>query len=330
MKFSKLLILVFSLTILAFYGCIDNSLTNTEPVIKPPTPEDFDVLSEAALASRTQTAQFNAEEGISFTSEKGVRLSIPAGCLSLNGNSASGPAELEYVELFDRSDMLVTNKTTMGLMANEDKKILVSGGAFYINVTQDGNPLGFTCDKIQLVVPGKLTGGIDEDMIMWSGKIDSSGDLTWKKNQTGQDSTGSNGGTVFIKGPYYVTYFGTFGWTNVDRFRKDPRPKTTLQVRPPEGYNIYNSAVYLSYDGEDHALAKLDTYNETTGLFSEHYGQVPIGLEMHIIFVTEQDGQWRYTIKGVTVADNDLYTFTLDETVVGSEQDLIDAIEALP
>ena len=86
----------------------------------------------------------------------------------------------------------------------------------------------------------------------------------------------------------------------------------------------------MSYDGEgQNALAKLDTYDSVTGLFSEHYGQIPIGLECHVIFATEDNGQWRYAIKGVTVAANDSYTFTLAETMLGTEAQLIAAINAI-
>ena len=116
----------------------------------------------------------------------------------------------------------------------------------------------------------------------------------------------------------------------MDKFYSDPRPKTTILAGVPNGYNYENSAVYLHYDGEGSALAKLDTYNAGTKQFSEHYGQVPIGLEMHIIFVTEDNGNFRYAIKTATVAAGDVYTFTDGETTVGTEAQLKAAINALP
>jgi len=103
-----------------------------------------------------------------------------------------------------------------------------------------------------------------------------------------------------------------------------------ILAEAPNGYDFENSAVYLHYDGEASTLAKLDTFNDATNQFSEHYGQIPIGLECHVIFVTEEDGQWRYAIKGVTIAANDVYTFTLSETTVGSQAQLVAAINALP
>jgi len=152
--------------------------------------------------------------------------------------------------------------------------------------------------------------------------------LAWAE---AKDAAGTNGkgGVIGEANNYYVT-FGTFGWTNVDKFYSDPRPRTTILADAPDGYDNNNSAIYLSYDGEGtNALAKLDTYITATGLFSEHYGQIPIGLKCHVIFVTEDNGQWRYAIKAVTVAANDIYTFTLAETTVGSEAQLVAAINAI-
>ena len=86
----------------------------------------------------------------------------------------------------------------------------------------------------------------------------------------------------------------------------------------------------ISYDGEADLLAQLDTFDPITNTFSEHYGQIPVGLEMHIIFVTEDAGAWRWAIQGVTVAANDIYTITYAETVTGTKAQMIAAIQALP
>ena len=181
---------------------------------------------------------------------------------------------------------------------------------------------------MNLLVPASLTGGLETGMLLWTGNLEDPENLVWRN---AADAAGANGGKGGVQGEgnnYYVS-FGNFGWTNVDKFYSDPRPKTTILADAPEGYDNTNSAIYLSYDGEgQNALAKLDTYT-AAGLFSEHYGQIPIGLACHIIFATEDNGQWRYAIKAVTVAANDVYTFTLAETTVGTEAQLIAAINAI-
>ncbi|WP_179318974.1 hypothetical protein [Winogradskyella helgolandensis] len=292
----------------------------------PPTAQAFDNLRAIAMDNHTQTFIFNADDGyISLTSENGVQININANCLTDNGNPVSGNVTLEYVEIFEKGSMLTTNKPTMGKLPNGDKALLVSGGEFFIEATQNGTVLDTTCG-LHLAIPTNLTGGPDPDMSLWTGEIDADGNLVWDEIE---DPNGA-GGEPFVEGDNYYPVFEGFGWTNVDRFYNDPRPKTTIQVQAPEGYDNQNSSIYLSYDGEAPALAQLDTYDETLNIFSEHYGQIPIGLECHVIFVTESDGEWRYAIKPVTIVANDIITFYLGETTVGTEASLITLMNDLP
>lgn len=288
-----------------------------------PSASAFAALREEALD--TQTFTFNAEDGATtFTTANGVQFTINGNCLTQNGNPITGQVVVEYAELFNPGTMLVTNKPTMGRMPNGDMSLLISGGEFYINATKNGQQLAISC-PMQVIIPANLTGGADTGMSLWDGTIDEDGNLEWDEQDR---ANGENG--VFVEGPNYYAYFSSFGWTNVDRFYSDPRPKTTILAEAPTGYNFENSAIYLHYDGEGSSLAKLDTFNPTTNQFSEHYGQIPVGLECHVIFVTEDNGLWRYGIKSVTIAANDVYVFTLAETTVGTEAQLIAAINALP
>lgn len=317
------------LAIITFVSC-DNSDDNSDGgnLIFPPSGAAFKSISSKGLKKNTQNFTITAGTGVvTLTSAKGVKLSINGDCLTKNGNPVTGIVDIEYVELFDKGNMLISNKPTMGIMPDGKKNLLISGGEFFIKATQGGVELKTTC-SMNMIVPASLTNGIDNAMTLWKGVIDDNGELAWE--QAKPDATGNGGkdGVQAEGGNYYV-HFGSFGWTNVDRFYSDPRPKTTLLVKAPEGYTNINSAVYLSYDGEGtNALAKLDTYTPA-GLFSEHYGQIPIGLACHVIFATEDNGQWRYAIKAVTVAANDVYTFTLTETTVGTEAQLVAAINAI-
>ncbi|MEG2100141.1 MAG: hypothetical protein RRY99_01390 [Flavobacterium sp.] len=315
------------LLLISFVSC-DTSDGDDQNIILPPTASAFKSISEKGLKKNTQNFTITAGTGVvTLTSAKGVKLTLNGDCLTKNGSPVTGQVDIEYVELFDKGNMLISNKPTMGVMPDGKKSLLISGGEFFIKATQGGVELKTSC-YMNLVVPTALTNGLDNAMILWDGVIDERGELAWEQPKPNADGTGGKGGVQGEGANYYVT-FGKFGWTNVDRFYSDPRPKTTLLVKAPEGYNNENSAVYLSYDGEGtNALAKLDTYT-SAGLFSEHYGQIPIGLKCHVIFATEANGQWRYAIKAVTVAANDVYTFTLAETTVGTEAQLVAAINAI-
>ena len=319
---------VFFLLIIALVSC-DNGDGDNNNIILPPTGAAFRSISEKGVKKNTQNFTITAGTGlVTLTSAKGVKLSINGDCLTKNGVAVTGAVDIEYIELFDKGTMLITNKPTMGVMPDGKKNLLISGGEFFIKATQGGVELKTSC-SMNLIVPTALTDGLDNAMTLWTGTIDEKGELAWKENKPNADGTGGGKGGVQGEGTNYYVTFGNFGWTNVDRFYSDPRPKTTLLVAVPAGYDNNNSAVYLSYDGEgNNALAKLDTYTPA-GLFSEHYGQIPVGLKCHVIFATESNGQWRYAIKAVTVAANDVYTFTLSETTVGTEAQLIAAINAI-
>lgn len=299
----------------------DNNGISDINIVIPPTKAAFKEIQESGIKKITQKFTIVAGDGYkTFTSAKGVLVSINGDYLTKNGTPATGEVQIEFIEIFDKGTMLVTNKPTMGIMPDEKKSLLISGGEFYIKATQGDVELKST-SSMKLVVPAALTGGLDDTMTLWYGVIDNEGELAWKANE--------GVGKVQAKVTDYLVYFENFGWTNVDRFYSDPREKTTILVDAPDGYDNNNSAIYISYDGQKtSALAKLDTYT-AAGLFSEHYGQIPIGLKCHVIFATEDKGQWRFAIKAVTVAANDVYNFTLAETAVGTEAQLVAAINAI-
>jgi hypothetical protein len=324
----KTLLLAGALFAFLLTSCEDNfpERTTSPDAATPPTATEFTALRTAAYNNLKQEFTADASQpSIGFTSEKGVEVTIYTSCLTKNGAPVTGEIDIEYVEIFDRGNMLVTNKTTMGIMPDGDLGLLISGGEFYINATQNGEQIDLNCG-MQLQIPTSLTGGGDNDMTLWEGMITEEGNMVWDEiEQEGQQEGG-----VFVEGDNYYGFLNTFGWTNVDRFYNDPRPKTTIYVDVPEGFDNTNSAVYISYNEEGNALAMLDTYDPATGLFSEHYGQMPIGLECHIIFVSENDGMWTYAIQAVTITENGIITFTEAELDSISEADLIAAINALP
>lgn len=312
---------------------IPENPSNPNPEV-PETPEaptaaEFNALHEEALENLKQEFTFDASLSVvTFTSEKGVQISLYPACLTKNGVAVTGSVDLEYIEVFNRGNMLTASKPTMGLTPSGEKGLLISGGEFYINATQDGVQLEMGCG-MQLMVPTNLTGGQDNDMTIWFGTEDENGNVVWDEvnpdNPQGQQEAG-----VGAEGGNYYCYFNHFGWTNIDRFYSDPRPKTTIYVDVPEGYDDTNSKVFVAYVGETNALALLDVYDEDTELFSEHYGQIPIGLECYVIFVSEQDGEWVYAIKPVTIVADQIIVIDDAELDTITEAELIALIDALP
>lgn len=319
-------------------SCSNDETTEKETPVRA-TSEAFNQLKSAALESKVQEFQLDAAQTSFFTTENGVMFVINGNCLSKNGNPVTGMVDVQVVELFEKGSMLSTDKPTMGTLPNGDKALLISGGEFFLNITQDGEPVDEDCD-IVATIPSDLTGGVNGDMTLWKGSggdqdcdgIDDDCDaFVW------QERVDNNENPIEVEvqdgdegEQFYVAPFGDFGWTNVDRFFSDPRPKTTILVTVPEGFDDENSRVYLSYVGEPNALAHLDTYDSTNGRFSEHYGQIPIGLECHVIFTSEKDGSWLYGIKSVTIVDGQTVQITDSDLNTASGGELEFLINGLP
>jgi hypothetical protein len=316
MRKFKLLLMLFS-AVLVLTNCSSND-DHQEGRIIPGTPSSFQSIRDAALQSLVQDTTFQAEKGIEFASAKGVKLRISGGCLYSNGIPVTGDVKLEYVELFDRGNMLVTNKPLMGKDNSGNLVPLVTGGEFYINVTKDGKDL--TACYYELIVPAELTDTLNGNMSLWAGTINEDGDLEWD-DETSNDKDR----TVFPNGQNntYNVFCSDFGWINIDILSGEPGEKTPILVRVPDGYDNKNAAVYVVYKGRPGMLAYLDVYDPETKLFTEHYGWGPIGFNFYVIFVSVSNDSFVYSIKDVVLEkgkiivfeESDLKTLTKDELV---------------
>jgi len=143
MKITKHILGTLLVSALVFTSCTKNDNDN---LIIPATGEEFNAIKDQALENIIQNFQFNAEDGsATFTSENGVQITINGSCLTKNGNAVTGAVDVEYVEIFNKGTMLTTNKPTMGILPNGDKALLISGGEFFVEATQDGEALETSC-----------------------------------------------------------------------------------------------------------------------------------------------------------------------------------------
>ncbi len=127
---------------------------------------------------------------------------------------------------------------------------------------------------------------------------------------------------------FYILDVSSFGWTNLDRWYNFTGPKTNIFIDTPADYDDTNCEVYLTYDGEPTALAGMDIYDSSLGMFTEHYGQIPIGQEIHVIMVAEIDGVLHSTIQGTTVIDGHIEVMAAPTAT--TQAALTAAINALP
>lgn len=281
-------------------------INNVETI---PTSQDLKNLFNTKLTSLTENITFDASTTLNYTSPKGVQMSIDGSCLRKNGNPVVGEVNVKYIEIFDKGNMLTSNKATLGNLSG-NKELLYSGGEFYIQASQDNVNLTLSC-PISLNVPTSLTGGPQPGMQPFTGTIDSNGDLSWDL-ATSFDLV-LNTQTAM---PVYAALIPSFGWFNCDRYSSYVGPKTTITAQVPAGYGA-NSSIFLTVKTFPNALGK-------------SYGQFPVGLDCYLIFVTEKDGKFRYAIKPQILNTNHQVTFSLSETTIATAAELTAIINALP
>jgi hypothetical protein len=278
-----------------------------------PLPETLANLFESNLSSKFQIATFDANSNFTFTSEKGVTLNLTAGALRLNGAPVSGLVKLEFIEIFNKADMLITNKPTMGKTPSGESRLLYSGGEFFIRVTQDAKDLTYQ-GFYNLRVPTALTGGTDAGMLPFDGTINTNEDLVWEQSLNAELFVNPGQATIPA---FYNVFNSNFGWFNCDRFANYTGDKTTITVLVPAGYAAV-SQIFLTTKNVPNSLGK-------------SYGTFPVGLECSVIFVTEKDGKFRYAIKPVEALQvNHTVNFSLAETTIGTKDQFVIAINAIP
>src|SRR5690554_2357786 len=140
----------------------DGGDDNPPTGITPPTAQAFSNLREAALDNQTQTFDFNIQgyNPLEFTSENGTKFILAGGLLvDQSGDGFQGNVEVEFVELYDKANMLITGFDTMGKNESGSLEMLTSGGAFFVKIynKDNGDPLKQT-SGYRLEVPQALAG----------------------------------------------------------------------------------------------------------------------------------------------------------------------------
>jgi len=324
-NYSIFIVMLVTVLLLAL-GCDDNE-KNAKP---NPDGEALQTMIDENIAEQSQSFKVNASAGGQIIGEQGTIIQFSSEpFLTLSGDPVTGEVDVELIEIYSRSSMLMTNKATVGEMDNGDHATLISGGEFYVNATQNGNPLK-PASGYSIISPTSKTGGADDEMGIFNGEencIDDVCNLVWKQADERQIEIGEFQATGGVYSAYYC-FQSKFGWTNIDRWYNDPRPKTTIYVDVPQGFDNTNCAVFIVYDGEPTALGRMDTYDAETGLFSEHYGLIPVGLEVHFVLVSIIEDEIHYAVQGTTITENHVEVINSVESI--TKEELIELIDELP
>jgi len=321
--------------LLVIYSCDQNSYSPNGIDLSSQNSNFYNLFNQV-LDNKTQTFSFPANSGeLCVLSQSGVQICVETDCFELNGAPLNGgDISINYIEIFDQGSMVVTNKTTCDLNTGE---MLLSGGEFFIEAFQDGLPLSISANCGSggvLNINPDLSGGIDFNMIGWSGSIDADGNLNWTPNLINGDTinvVNCNLNDFPIGNQTECIYSLPFinGWNNCDVFVSWPSPKTTVTVNTPSEYTGSTSKVFVLYAGEDGGVVYFPydgnnsfvSYNET----------IPVGLDIHILLVAGlSNGTFSYAIESTTVSENLVVNFSEEDLQIATVSQMEDLVNLLP
>lgn len=295
---------------LALIAMTTNCIPDSDGQVYEPQA-DGQALNERFEQNRENAIQeftVDASAGGIIVGSQGSQVEFAPNSFGIDGVPVTGNVTVQLIEIYDKASMLLQDKSTLGKRYNGDKEALKSAGEFFIDASQSGNEL----ELLEMATVNSKPvdfADLDGGMQIFRAGNDLNADEDWI--QTDEDGNGEDDDAKIRDGQgaagEFATYqfdIGEFGWTNLDRWYNYAGAKTEIFIDVPEGLDADNCAVYLSYDGEPTTLARMDVWNTELEMFTEHYGLIPVGQEIHIIVVTEIDDQMHYAIQGATVVDD--------------------------
>jgi hypothetical protein len=274
---------------------ITSACKKENPTPSNPTPQPTTSLNNffvANVANAIQTFTIDAQSTQTITGNKGTTLTFYANSFQLpNGSIAQGNVRIELIEIYQKKDMILLNKPTLGNQLNGGMSPLISGGEFRIQAFQGQQELSLV---LGYMLQAPAPNGTSQEMSGFIGN-DSGDVFTWDP----MDSS-----SVWIEGNNYIAYFGDLGWINLDYFMSSSDPQTSLQVQVQEGLDNSNCALFISFDGLN-AITTL--WNFENGVFSTgNYYAIPVGQAVHFIALSFAGMIPHFAIVGNTIENNHL------------------------
>ena len=295
---------ILVLIALTFTSCKDPEDQQEE---SKPNGAALTALFENNRTDALQSFTVDIDGGAVVTGDQGTKVTFPANSVGLNGTPVRGNITVELIEVYSKGAMLLQNMPTSGIKSDGTEEALISAGEFFLNAKQGTTQLEILI-PVQIQSRGIVPATWEPMQVFKAGDDLQDNDL-WEEvegadggNQNAEGGEGQGPDGEYVMFSIFDT--SSFGWANLDRWAGYTGAKTQIYVDVPNDFDGDNCEVYLSYDGEPTALARMDIYDSTTELFTEHYGQIPVGQDVHIILVAEIAGELHYTIQGTTVVDN--------------------------
>jgi hypothetical protein len=240
------------------------------------------------LSPLPQTASFDVQRVHKLEFNDYLQITFPGNaCIGESGEKISGMAKIEVDYLKTRGDMIRFKRATTSY-----DRILESGGAFNIRVSQNGKQLKIAPQKF--IIIRYRSSKTDPNMNIFYGDttVTNLDNFTWvPAADSPRINTWRDGYELFCK---------KFNWINCDKFTDTTNPRTTVSVILPVNFTNNNTAVYLVFKN---ILSVVRMYaNITNRLF--YSNNIPINSNVTIVSISKLGDNFYLGTKETTVTKN--------------------------
>lgn len=267
---------------------------NTTPKSQNYQRTEMQKFFDENLENATQSFTIDASVSSVIEGDKGTRLRFyPNSFVDDSGNEVSGLVNIELVEIYDKADMILMNKQTVGKQ-NGVISPIISGGEFNVTATQNGMELSLKPYR-QFSAEVQAPNGTDSNMSVFYQESESADSLVWEE----ADSVFLTNDT---SNTFYNVLFDSIGWINCDYFNGSAGPLKPVSVTVPKGATDSTCSVFISFDGLNSVTG---VYSYNSGVFSTGLGySIPVGQPVHFIVMGVVNNQLHAAIVGTNIANN--------------------------
>lgn len=288
----------------------------------PTTTSEFNSIQEY-LSSKTvesQTFSFQAENGYTFTGNKGSVITIPAnGLIDANGNAVTGTVNGSVMEVFSNSDIMFSR-----VFPRTGGNILNSGGEFNLTLTQNGNELRVANGLfVQVEMPAQAEDPgmllffadqveIDNPQVGWGNPVDTLMSMSGFTFNSADDT--------------YNLELDSLGWCNIDAFMANVQYfDIDFNLTGVSGLDDSNTTAFAVFKNENGVWPVGDVLGSigNNTIQESHLADVP----MNIVVISVVNGELYYGLLDVTPQQGISYDIAMMPTTDAELDAIILALE---
>lgn len=300
----NILKLSFLLLILFFFSCKKDS-----NVFVPNNGEQLDSAWSSNITSSNQVLILSKNLETSFTaqmlatasdtiisSSSGFQIIFPAGSFLLNGTAITQNIKVEYKLIQNKGDFI-----NYGIPTVSNRMPLESGGALFIRITSNGQPVTLSSNK-KIVIRFTDT-NLKQDMQVYYGNelaVTNSLNYNWVLATDGSNVKlwEYTNVTPALKG--YLVETLRQGWVNVDKVLETGQPKVEIKAVLPDLFSNANTAVFMVF--KNYRTVVQLSGNLSTRTFSAP--NIPANQGVKIISISKVGSSYYLGVKEELTATN--------------------------